>query len=227
VVLACLYDVHGNAAALEAVVADARRAGADQWALGGDYALMGPRPGDAVSALRELEGPAIWVRGNTERWLLDPPEDPVIAAAAAWCREGLGDDLTRVLAALPPFALYGESTRVCHGSPVSDMRSFFPDPLPGDAELLDGAQERRVLFGHTHLQFTRHHDAVELVNPGSVGMPFDGDPRAAYALVHDDDRVELRRVAYDHEAVAGELERLATDWSRLAAARVRRARMDA
>jgi predicted phosphodiesterase len=224
--LACLYDVHGNAAALEAVIADARGAGADKWVLGGDYALMGPRPVEAVSALRELEGPAVWVRGNTERWLLDPPEDATIAAAAAWCRERLGDDLTRVLAALPPFALYGQDTRVCHGSPVSDMRSFFPDPLPEDSELLDGAPERRILFGHTHLQFSRRHDGVELVNPGSVGIPLDGDPRGAYALIHDDDRVELRRVSYDHEAVAGELEQLGTDWSRVAAARVRHARMD-
>jgi diadenosine tetraphosphatase ApaH/serine/threonine PP2A family protein phosphatase len=224
-VLACLYDVHGNLAALEAVLADARAAGARRWVLGGDYALMGPRPVECVATLRGLGEPALWIRGNTERWLAEPPEDAIIRAAAEWCAERLGDELVRVLAALPPEGRYEADTRICHGSPVSDMRSFLPDPSPEDDRLLAGIAERRIVFGHTHLQFTRHHGDLELLNPGSVGMPFDGDHRAAYALVSDDDRVELRRVAYDHEAVAAELEALGAEWARVAAARVRNARM--
>ena len=59
------------------------------------------------------------------------------------------------------------------------------------------------MFGHTHLQFRRRReDGVELLNPGSVGMPLDGDHRAAYALLGGDGEVEHRRVAYDHEASA-------------------------
>ena len=54
---------------------------------------------------------------------------------------------------------------------------------------------------------------MELVNPGSVGMPFDGDPRAAYALVHDDGPVEHRRVAYDHEATAARVRSLGGSWA--------------
>ena len=88
--------------------------------------------------------------------------------------------------------------------------------------------ERRLVFGHTHLPFWREGPGgVELVNPGSVGMPFDGDPRAAYALVHDDDRVEHRRVEYDHLASAAAVrERFEGAWTGTVAARIERARFD-
>jgi diadenosine tetraphosphatase ApaH/serine/threonine PP2A family protein phosphatase len=62
------------------------------------------------------------------------------------------------------------------------------------------------VFGHTHLPFHRvRDDGVELFNPGSVGFPFDGDDRAAYALMHDDGSLEHRRVAYDVSAAAAAL----------------------
>ena len=222
--LACLYDVHGNLAALDAVIADARAAGADRWILGGDYVLMGPRPAETFARLRELEGPSLWIRGNTDRWLSEPPEDEVIGAAVAWTCEQIGSVAARVLASLPPNALYGEDTRICHASPPSDMESFLPEPAGTDAQLLNGVEEKRVLFGHTHLQFRRMHEAIELVNPGSVGIPLDGDPRPGYALIGDDDSIELRRVEYDHLAVAGELEAIGAAWASVAAERVRHAR---
>ena len=68
--------------------------------------------------------------------------------------------------------------------------------------------ERRIVFGHTHLQFRRlRDDGIELVNPGSVGLPLDGDPRAAYALVLDDGSLALRRVSYDSDASAAAVAR--------------------
>jgi diadenosine tetraphosphatase ApaH/serine/threonine PP2A family protein phosphatase len=82
------------------------------------------------------------------------------------------------------------------------------------------------VFGHTHLPFARRAGAIELVNPGSVGMPFDGDTRAAYALVHDDGAVEHRRVEYDHAATAARIRSLGGEWSETVARRVERARMD-
>ena len=63
------------------------------------------------------------------------------------------------------------------------------------------------------------------MNPGSVGMPFDGDPRAAYALLHDDDRIEHRRVSYDHEASAAAVrERFGSEWAEIVAKRIATAR---
>jgi diadenosine tetraphosphatase ApaH/serine/threonine PP2A family protein phosphatase len=226
---ALLYDVHGNLPALEAVVTDARRAGADSFLLGGDYALFGPWPSETVAALRELDG-ATWIRGNVDRWAARPsdaPDDELIQAAIADCREALEAEVVDDLGALPE-QLVVDGTRYCHASPISDVRSFMPSPTPQDEQLLGDASERRIVFGHTHLQFTRTAAAgVELVNPGSVGMPFDGDPRAAYALLLDDGRIELRRAAYDHEASATAVDERfgGAPWAQRSARRLRSATM--
>ena len=94
--------------------------------------------------------------------------------------------------------------------------------------MLAGVTEPRLVFGHTHLPFRRVSDGgIELVNPGSVGMPFDGDPRAAYALLYDDGRVEHRRVTYDHQASAEAVkERFGTGgWTETVARRIATAQM--
>ena len=114
---------------------------------------------------------------------------------------------------------------VCHGSPVSDVRSFLPEPADDEQELLEGVAAPRVVFGHTHLPFARASGVrgIELVNPGSVGLPFDGDPRAAYALWHDDGRIEHRRVEYDHLASAARVRAFGAGWSDVVAARIEQA----
>jgi predicted phosphodiesterase len=202
--LALLYDIHGNVPALRRVLADAREAGAEAFVLGGDYALFGAWPSETVEELRTLTD-ATWIRGNGERWTARPadaPADEVVQGAIAACRAALGLHLVDELEALPEQVVL-DGTRYCHASPISDVRSFLPEPADDEQELLDGVAERRLVFGHTHLPFRRQAIAggIELVNPGSVGMPFDGDPRAAYALL-DAELVEHRRVAYDHEASA-------------------------
>ena len=201
--LALLYDIHGNARALDAVLEDVAAQGATEYLIGGDVALFGPWPEEAVARLQELQ-PATWIRGNGERWTAHPQDAPAfLHGATAAAREALGDALVAEHDALPESAAVGERTRAWHGSPVSDVRSFLPEPGDDEAELLEGVTEERLIFGHTHLPFARRATAadVELVNPGSVGMPFDGDHRAAYALLHDDGTIEHRRVAYDHRAV--------------------------
>jgi diadenosine tetraphosphatase ApaH/serine/threonine PP2A family protein phosphatase len=221
-VLALLYDVHGNLLALEAVLEDAASAGADRFFLGGDYAVAGGWPLETVGRLKQLD--ARWIRGNADRWLDDAPDapepmQPVIERA----REALGDDLIAELAGLPETADDGD-VLFCHGSPGSDMKSFLPEPNDFDAELLTGVEARRVVFGHTHLAFQREGPGgIELVNPGSVGLPWDGDHRSAYALVHDDRRVEQRRVEYDWRAAAAAVRERAGD---LPARRLEQARFD-
>ena len=119
-VIAVLYDVHGNLAALDAVLEDAHAAGAEQWILGGDYALFGAWPAETVARLREL-APAVWVRGNVDRWAGDPaeaPDDAGIQAAIADCREALGEAVADELAALP-FEAELAGARIVHASPVS------------------------------------------------------------------------------------------------------------
>jgi len=219
-----LYDVHGNLAALDAVLEDARSLGVGRWIVGGDVALFGPEPAGAVARLRDLAG-ASWLRGNTDRWLVEEPEpgwEPGIAA-----RSALGDAVADELGALPFEVSEGDVLYV-HASTVDDLRSFLPEPAESEGELLDAVPGgvRRLVFGHTHLPFRREARGIELVNPGSVGFPFDGDPRAAWAAVHDDGGVEHRRVAYDHEAsAAAVLERFGDHaWTRVMAERLRTAR---
>lgn len=225
--LALLYDVHGNLPALEAVLADAEAAGADRWLLGGDHVAFGGWPAETLARLRGIEG-AQWIRGNTDRWLGDdgelPREAPQLPALAA-AREAVGDDAVTQLAALPERLTLAEG-HFCHASPLNDMESFAPEEQGDEDRLLDGVVGHRVVFGHTHVQFRRTRAAgaalLELVNPGSVGMPVDGDARAAYALVDERDDVQLRRIAYDHAAAAATV--AAQPWGELFARRIRTAR---
>jgi diadenosine tetraphosphatase ApaH/serine/threonine PP2A family protein phosphatase len=202
--LAVLYDIHANLPALEAVLADARDAGADRHLLGGDYAGLGAWPVETLERLRELPR-AQWIRGNWERWLGAPEEAadvPFVRSALAWALENIPDDDIAELSRLPATVTV-DGTQFCHASPISDMRSFMPEPADDEAELLGDVTATRVVFGHTHVQFRRQGEGgVDLVNPGSVGLPFDGDCRAAYALIADDGELELRRVEYDHRRTA-------------------------
>ena len=226
--LAVLYDIHGNLPALEAVLEDADAAGARSHQLGGDYAAFGAWPMATVERLQALPD-AHWIRGNWERWQTDPsaaPDNEVVQGAAAAVIAALVDELVAQLGALPP-SEERDGTLFCHASPRSDMDAFLPEPSEEDDQLLAGVTADRVVFGHTHLQFRRRSaDGIDLVNPGSVGLPWDGDVRAAYALVDDDGEIELRRVAYDHEAAAAALEDRGQPWAAVSARRLRAARFD-
>jgi diadenosine tetraphosphatase ApaH/serine/threonine PP2A family protein phosphatase len=217
--LGLLYDVHGNLPALEAVLADA--GDVDEWLLGGDYTLFGAWPRETVERLRTLD--ARWIRGNGERWTAgaDDVPEPVVPAVER-CRDLLGNALVGELAALPP-SLDDEDVVFCHGCPISDVQSFLPEPAPGEDDLMGDVTSGRLVFGHTHLPFARiGPHGVELVNPGSVGMPFDGDPRAAYAVIRDG-AIEHRRVAYDHQASADAIRQRIGEAGEQAALRVERA----
>jgi diadenosine tetraphosphatase ApaH/serine/threonine PP2A family protein phosphatase len=218
-VLGLLYDGHGNLPALEAVLADCP---AHRFLLGGDYAVAGAWPRETLERLDQLD--AEWIRGNADRWLVDtsdaPPGVPEIVER---CREALDEELIERLAALPESAAI-DGTLYCHASPRSDMQSFAAQPTEDDAGLLMGVEARRVVFGHTHIQFEREGPAgIHLVNPGSVGTPWDGDHDAAYAVLHDDGRLELRRAAYDWQAAAHAVRERVGD---LPARRIEQARFD-
>jgi len=203
VATALLYDIHGNLVALEAVLAEADRAGATSYLLGGDYASFGPWPRETAELLETLPA-AARIRGNGERWLREEPEVPpevhaFAAAALTAAREALGADLVARLYELPERAEL-DGMLVCHGSPLSDIESFAPAAQPDEERMLAGVAQRTILFGHSHQQFARPGpNGTTLINPGSAGMPLDGDVRAAYALRRDDGAFEFRRVGYDVE----------------------------
>jgi predicted phosphodiesterase len=206
---ALLSDVHGNLAALRAVLDEAERERPDRYAFGGDAALFGPEPAACVDVLRGLGDRLVAIRGNTDRYIAERTR-PDWAAwpddAATWSRDRLGNDRIGWLEALPPTAVLAQhGSLLVHATPSSDEDVVVPD-TPDDqaARLIGDVDQPRVLYGHVHIQHRRPLGAVELVNPGSVGLPFDGDRRAAWALL-DGDRLELRRTAYDADGVIAAL----------------------
>ena len=219
--LALLYDIHGNLPALDAVLAEAERDGADAWLLGGDFAAYSPWPLETLERLRGLPG-ATWIRGNGERWLREPPTDrPDVLEALAQADSGMG---------IEEGWLYSLQTRVeldgvlyVHGSPLSDVESFAPEPEEGEERMLLDVRDRAVVFGHSHQQFRRSGpNGTELLNPGSVGMPLDGDVRAAWAVRLDDGSFEFRRSEYDVQRAVAGWRSLPGPFAEMAAARVER-----
>ena len=205
---ALLYDVHGNLVALEAVLAATEHVGATAYVLGGDYASMGPWPRETVELLETVPA-VVRIRGNVERWLREEPEVPegaraFVEAALDAARQALGPALVERLYGLPERAEL-DGILVCHGSPRSDVESFAPEAQEGEERMLAGESGRTVLFGHSHVQFERPGpNGTYLVNPGSVGMPLDGDTRAAWAI-YDDGEIALRRTEYDVERAAAQM----------------------
>jgi diadenosine tetraphosphatase ApaH/serine/threonine PP2A family protein phosphatase len=200
------------------VLADARAAGVHRYVLGGDYALPSATPLETLDRLRSLT-PATWIRGNTERWLREPPLDrPEISEGIQWETRRLPDDVVEWLYNLPVQA-EADGTLYVHGSPLSDVDSFAPEPEHGEERMLAGVRDRTVVFGHSHQQFRRPGpDGTDLVNPGSVGMPLDRDPRAAWALW--DGVFEFRRTEYDVERAAAAYRAMGGEFAEWAANRV-------
>jgi putative phosphoesterase len=219
-VLGVLYDIHGNLPALEAVLADAERVGIDRWLLGGDYGTPSPWPLETLDRLRQLEN-ATWIRGNGERWLREPPTDrPEVMREYEHFLGGLPEEEIDWLYALPERAEL-DGVLYVHGSPLSDVDSFAPEPQDDEARMLVGERDRVIVFGHSHQQFRRPGpDGTTLVNPGSVGMPLDGDRRGAWAVGLALGEFEFRRCDYDVERAAAGYRKMAGDFGEFAARRI-------
>jgi diadenosine tetraphosphatase ApaH/serine/threonine PP2A family protein phosphatase len=219
-VLAVLYDIHGNTTALDAVLAEAAEAGADRFLLGGDYGTPSPAPLETLERLRALPN-ATWIRGNGERWLREPPLDrPEVMEVYELFGGGIPDDEVEWLYGLPE-RVELDGVLYVHGSPLSDVDSFAPQPQEGEERLLAGEHDRTIVFGHSHQQFRRPGpNGTDLVNPGSVGMPWDGDVRAAWATWDGD--FAFRRTEYDVERAAAAYGSMGGDFGEFAARRILR-----
>ena len=219
--LAVLYDIHGNLVALEEVLGDAEAAGADAYLLGGDFASWSPWPLETLQRLRALPQ-TTWIRGNGERWLREPPADrPDVAEELAAVDSGLGPEEGWLYSLQVHVEL--DAVLYVHGSPLSDVESFPAGPSEHDERMLNGVRDKTVVFGHSHLQFERPGPSgTTLINPGSAGMPLDGDVRAAYALRHEDGEFEFRRVEYDIERAAIAWENMPGSFGQFAGQRLRK-----
>jgi len=130
-VLGILYDIHGNLPALERVLEEAGSLDIDRWLLGGDYGTPSPWPDETLTRLKELPN-ATWIRGNGERWLREPPLDrPEVMETYELFRGSFAAELVDWLYGLPTQAELDGNLYV-HGSPLSDVESFPPEPCEDD-----------------------------------------------------------------------------------------------
>ena len=218
---AVLFDVHGNLAALDAVLAEAQAEGFDRLLFGGDLVLFGPEPAACVDRLRGLGDRLFAIKGNTDRYVIDRQDE-----VTRWS-DALGNDRLAWLEVLPAQLVVPEQDALLvHATPRGDEEMLMPDTPASEAvAMLAGVEQHTLLCGHVHIQYRRPLAGREVVNPGSVGMPLDGDPRAAWAIISDG-QVELRRVPYDVGAVADRVAREDGPFADMVARRLRTARRD-
>ncbi|MBP2018773.1 putative phosphodiesterase [Symbiobacterium terraclitae] len=214
--IAIISDVHGNLAALEAVLAEIAAESPDEVVCLGDLAFKGPQPAECVARIRETGIPCI--HGNTDLALLmaagRTPASPLPAGfqlpdpvppGLAWPVARLSSADLGYLAGLPfdhRVEADGVTVRFVHASPQDAFTGIVPTMAPDKIRpLLQGEQADWIISGHVHQAYAFRFEGRWLANPGAVGFSLDGDGRAAYAVLDTArSRFELRRVAYDVEA---------------------------
>jgi len=208
VTVAALYDIHGNLPALEAVLAEPDVAAADVVVIGGD-AVEGPLPVETLTLLESLGERVRWLRGNTERAVLerrdaDPAAGGIWDRRATWVAAQLSSDQLARIAAWPATVAVDVDglgpTRFCHATPRDDSEIFTAITPAEVVEPMLAAAEPTVVCGHTHVQFDRAIGGRRVVNAGSVGVPYEGVTGARWCLLGPD--VALRRTTYDMDAAA-------------------------
>ena len=193
--VAALYDVHGNLPALDAVLAEVD---ADVILVGGD-AVAGPWPAETLARLRGLEGDVHFIRGNADREIAEQTPGLAPAHLMEFVRSRLSAAEIDFLGSLPLTESIGVDglgdVLFCHATPRND-EEIFTCISPDDRwrAALDGVEADVVVCGHTHIQFDRRIDDIRLINAGSVGMPYEHEPGAYWALLGPD--VELLRTPY-------------------------------
>lgn len=225
-------DIHGNVAALDAVLADSPRHGPYDLTLClGDLAWAGPRPAEVLARVRSLclddptgaAGGAVCVRGNCDDFLLwENPDLPRgkertrFLSHQEWMLGQLSADDLQFVRRLPfshRFSpLPGHDLLAVHANPRNVDDAILPDLSDGAIDVLLGSEEFQVLaFGHFHVPSVRLWRGRLLLNASSVGLPRDGDTRAAYSVATwagGGWRVAQYRVPYDVQRVARDMRRV-------------------
>jgi putative phosphoesterase len=213
--LLVISDLHANWPALEAVVSAEPF---DRLLVGGDLVSYGPHPRDVIDFVRAEA--ALTVRGNHDEALARgvdcgcaPASRPLAEATQSLHREMLSSAQISFLGSLPltaTFTAEGCTLSSVHATPRDCLYRYTltPDAPEEDVRAeIEGVTADCLLVGHTHLPMIRRVGATFIVNPGSVGQPRDGDPRASYAII-EDGVPRLARVAYDVERTVRDLQDL-------------------
>jgi putative phosphoesterase len=217
--IALLSDMHGNSAATEAVIADIDAREPDEVLCLGDLVGYGARPNETIDLVRGRSIPTIM--GNYDDGVGFDREDCGCAykddgerergqQSLMWTRSVVTDDRKAYLRSFAPELrrkVHGVRIRLVHGSPRRMNEYLFADRDAASlARIARSADCDVLVFGHTHLPWTRDIEGVRFINIGSVGKPKDGDPRAGWVLldISSDGTVssELHRVDYDVATMA-------------------------
>jgi putative phosphoesterase len=222
--IASLSDVHGNAVALAAVRKQIKAAKPDGIVVAGDLVLNGPEPAATIDGIRELEADgALVVQGNTDIAVADfdyaaafpsmvegVPDS--IRYAAEWAHDAIGDERLDWLRRLPAerrLHIDDMMILVTHASPGSQTAGFDQGLDPSvTLERLSRTDARLICCGHTHLPEVRDFGWKQVINDGSAGYVFDGDPTASWALIEidgEDVAAQIRRTEFDTLAVSNAL----------------------
>jgi putative phosphoesterase len=215
--IAIFSDIHGNRHALKAVLDDIDREAPDRVYCLGDLVGYGAYPNEVIERIRERGIPTIM--GNYDDGVgfdkdecgcayTDPEMKKLGDLSLMWTREAVTPENKAFLRPLLPSIRFNEAGKeflLVHGSPRRINEYVYEDRLPASLEHIAKSAEADVLvFGHTHLPYSKEVAGVLLINDGSAGKPKDGDSRAGYVIldVGDDVKAEFRRVSYDVAAAA-------------------------
>lgn len=217
--LAILSDVHGNEAALQAVLADAKSQNVTDILMLGDIAYRGPKPKECVNLIRTHAEKVI--KGNADAWAVRGIQSGEVPASALEMMQAEQSFTSALLTAED--LNYLDQLPHTLELPLTNKRQLFAfhatpeslfDVVANDAPNDEFAAFTKALpraeffvYGHIHYSHYRHIDGKKIINPGSVGLPFDGDPRASYAILsrEDDIQLQFRRVSYDIDKAVQDL----------------------
>jgi predicted phosphodiesterase len=202
-------DIHGNWPALRTVLES--EPDFDRLLCLGDLVNFGPQPAECVAWAKEIVPPEWLIQGNHDSAVAfdgNPRCSPIYARLAEKTQRVserlLTSDMKQFLGQLRPmhhFELGGTKCAACHAIPSDPLYGYLPETAPPSLwalEIVTAGLPNFLFLGHTHVPMKMHSMKALIVNPGSVGLPTNGDPRAAYAIWKDGD-VSLQRVAYDVE----------------------------
>ena len=185
-----ISDIHGNLTALKAVWADASHRRADVVLFLGDLVAFGPEPKATLEYMRDEIAPAVALRGNTDRYLLDRVWEDAdcclpdwVQKSLKWSAKKIGKRGLKYLAELSEetaHSIEGLDTYLCHATPGNDELGVIAGKQHELGSVFSEVKADVVLCGHTHLPLRTAIDGTPVLNVGSVGFPYDRDPRACY-----------------------------------------------
>jgi len=219
--VAVLSDIHGNSVALEAVLAEAEKAGVEHLLTLGDFVGYYYRPDEVLAQLAKFN--TTMIRGNHET-MMEAARDDEQSAEKIRARYGSGvnvalkklsEEQVAELLALPQTSIVtldGVRFLLAHGSPWDNNEYIYPDTDEAVHRKCAAEEADFVLLGHTHYPFMYARDGAVVLNPGSVGQPRDTGNSASWAIIDTNNRsVVHKRTMFDITALLEEAERIDPD----------------